>query len=83
MIHLKWNIDGQGRVKPPAEYINFVKKKRKEFYMLGFTSFLGSILITCFIVLVREGQIAFEVFNYIFTYNFIGIICGGIISYFA
>jgi len=82
-VNLKWNVDGEGRVKPPPEYANFLKAKRSEFIWLGVTSSSGAVLLGCIASVVCEGYLSFTTLQSIVAYNLVGFASGALISYLA
>ncbi len=82
-MNLKWNVDGLGRVPPPAKHLDFVRKKRMEFVWLGITTCVSSIALACCIVFLREHNIKLELFLEISSWNVAGVILGGIVSFLA
>ena len=81
---MKWNVDGMRPSKPPAEYVAFVERKRRQFALLGLTTYILNIILTCvFVYAMEESRLDTEVLSSVVSYNTVAIAFGAALSYLA
>ena len=90
MLNLRWNVDGRRPSTPPAEYLGFVRAKRKQFAYLGATTYVANILLSVlFVYAVQTFQgkvevaVPTDILVSIVKYNSYGIVLGAVASYLA
>jgi uncharacterized membrane protein YqaE (UPF0057 family) len=84
VVNLKWVLDrDKGTVAPPPEYLDFVKKKRMEFFWLNGTTAGSVVLLTFVMVYLQHGVITRDVTVDIFLWNILGMFVGALASYLA
>ena len=83
-MNLKWVLDrDKGTVAPPAEYLEFVKKKRREFIWLNSTTALGAVVFAISLAYLQKGAVTRGIAEDIFLWNVVGMLVGGLASYLA
>lgn len=84
-MNLKWVLKDRekGTIAPPPEYLEFVRKKRKEFFWLNGTTSVGCMLFAIAIAYLLEGSVTRDVAVEVLLWNVIGMFFANVMSYMA
>ena len=78
-MNLKVNLDGRGFKDVAKENLEFMKKKRNEFYRLNVTT-IGAVMAATFMLASTRGHLKQDVTTSILLWNIGGIALTAILS---